>query len=214
MGGTRVVLADGQALFRGAIRALIDSAGSYEVIAEASDGPELLACIEQHEPDVVVLDMALRQVDGPEVIRRSRAGCHRAHFLLLLSGSGRRRFEAAFQASAAGYVSKADSAMDFLAAIEAVRGGLTFLSRSASDHLVEIALRSHAPGARTRELSIRELEVLRRIADGLSANEIAAALHISVRTVDSHRSSLMQKLGIHKVAGLVRFAIREGLLDP
>lgn len=209
--GARVIIADSQASFRGMIRALIESAGGYEVVAEASDGLELLACIQQHHPEVVVLDMALPLVDGPEVVRRSRDSGHTPFFLFLSSRSGRAPLHVALRAGVTGYIAKADSAKHLLAAIEAIRGGQAFL---ASDHLVEIALARDAREPRTLKLSIREQEVLRLIADGLSNKEIADALQISRRTVDSHRSNLMKKLGTRKAVSLVRFAIREGLIDP
>jgi DNA-binding NarL/FixJ family response regulator len=216
--GTRIVLADRQSLFRGAIRALIESAGAgYEVVAEAGDGPELWTRIEHHDPDVVLLDMALPLVARPEeVVRRSRKGGHRAAFVLLSSRGVRFDFEIALRAGATAVISKTDSATDLLAAIAAARDGRAFLSPSANEHIAEIALGHHDPTAEALmlKLSSREAEVLRMISDGLSSKQIGEALHISARTVDTHRTRLMNKLGIHHVVGLVRCAIRAGLIDP
>jgi len=213
--GVRIVLADSQALFRGAVRALIDRAGGYEIVAEASDGHEALASLERHAPDLVILETSLPSISGTEVVRTAKQKGNRALFLFLSDRDGRRDVEEALKAGANGYVAKGDSTSDLLAAIEGVSSGQVYLSPSVTGHLVEIALGRHHPESGGHsELSSREREVLQLIAEGLSNKEIAVSLHLSVRTVDSHRAHLMDKLGIHKVSGLVRYAIREGLLNP
>jgi DNA-binding NarL/FixJ family response regulator len=212
--GVRVVLVDSEVLFRGAVHALIDRAGGYEIVAEASDGQEALARIARHAPDLVVLETSLPRLAGSEVVRQAKAHGSQALFLFLSNRIGRRHVEEALRAGANGYVTKSDSATELLSAIEAVGSGQTYLSPSATRHLVEIALgRGDSENGRA-DLSSREREVLQLIAEGMSSKEIAEALHVSVRTVDSHRANLMDKLGIHKVSGLVRYAIREGLLNP
>jgi DNA-binding NarL/FixJ family response regulator len=212
--GTRVVLADSEILVRAAICALIDRAGAYEVVAEATDGLEALACIESYGPDLVVLETYLPRVAGPEVVRQAKHRGSQALFLFLSSRAGQRQVEEALRAGANGYVSKSDSADALLSAIEAVTGGQTYFSASATNHLVDIALGRNHPASDRANLSSREREVLLLIAEGLSTKEIAASLSLSVRTIDSHRATVMDKLGIHKVSGLVRYAIREGLLNP
>lgn len=212
--GARVVLADSQLLFRGAVRALVDRAGGYEVVAEASDGEEALACIEARTPDLVILELLLPRLAGTEVVRRAKRSGSHARFLFLSDRDRRQDVDEALKAGADGYVAKGDSTDDLLAAIERVSSGQIHFSPSVTGHLVEIALgRETAEGSRV-QLSSREREVLRLIAEGLSNKEIAVALGLSVRTIDSHRATVMEKLGIHKVSGLVRYAIREGLLDP
>jgi DNA-binding NarL/FixJ family response regulator len=210
----RIVLADSQVLFRGAVRALIDRAGGYEIVAEASDGHEALDCVENHAPDLVILETLLPRIAGTEVVRSAKLKGSRALFLFLSDRAGRRDVEEAFKAGANGYVAKSDSTSDLLAAIEGVSSGQVYVSPSASGRLVEIALGRHLPESSQCDLSGREREVLQLIAEGLSSKEIAVTLHLSVRTVDSHRANLMEKLGIHKVSGLVRYAIREGILSP
>jgi len=212
--GVRIVLADSQVLFRGAVRALIDRAGGYEIVAEASDGHEALDCVENHAPDLVILETLLPRIAGTEVVRSAKLKGSRALFLFLSDRAGRRDVEEAFKAGANGYVAKSDSTSDLLAAIEGVSSGQVYVSPSASGRLVEIALGRHLPESSQCDLSGREREVLQLIAEGLSSKEIAVTLHLSVRTVDSHRANLMEKLGIHKVSGLVRYAIREGILSP
>lgn len=212
--GTRIILVDGQVMFRDSVRALLERLSGCEVVGEASDGREALACIEADKPDLVVLEIGLPVLAGPEVVRRARAAGGSTQFLFLTSRSGKREVEEAFQAGASGFVCKADPVTDLLAAVEAVRKGKTYLSSNATRHLVELAMGHHAPEVGRSELTRRELEILQLIAEGLSSKEIADQLHVSVRTVDSHRANMMQKLEIRKVSKLVRYAIREGLLEP
>lgn len=162
----------------------------------------------------MILETSLPRIAGTEVVRSAKQKGSRASFLFLSDRAGRRDVEEAFKAGASGYVAKGDSTSDLLAAIEGVASGQVYVSPSASGRLVEIALGRHLSETSHNDLSAREREVLQLIAEGLSSKEIAVALHLSVRTVDSHRANLMEKLGIHKVSGLVRYAIREGILNP
>lgn len=201
-------------MFRDAVRALIESNAGCEVVGEASDGHEALAALEQVTPDLVVIETTLPRLPGTEVARRSKGNGSHARFLFLSTRNGRKPVEEAFQSGACGYLCKSDSAKDLLTAIEATRRGQTYLSPSVTGHLVDIAVGRGATEGNGSSLTSRELEILQLIAEGMSSKEIAAALHVSVRTVDSHRANLMEKLGIRKVSGLVRYAIREGLLQP
>ena len=212
--GARIVLADRQVMFRDSVRALIEKLGGCEIVGEISDGSEALSCIEAHHPDLVVLEISLPVLAGPEVVRRAKAAGSSAQFLFLTDRSGKKDVEEAFQSGANGYVCKVDSVTDLLVAIEAVRSGRTYLSSNATQHLVELALGRYPAEMSRGELTRRALEILQLIAEGLSSKEIAAALHVSVRTIDSHRANLMYKLEIRKVSELVRYAIREGIIDP
>jgi DNA-binding NarL/FixJ family response regulator len=212
--GVRVVLADSQVLFRGAVRALLVRTGSHDVLAEASDGHEALARIREHLPDLVLIELGLPGIDGAEVIRQSKDSGGAASFLVLSGRDGRREVEDALSAGASGFISKEDSADELLAAIDAVGNGGRYFSSRATRHLVDIALGRSQGESGHPSLSTRECEILRLIAEGMSSKEISEALHVSIRTVDSHRANLMEKLGLHKVASLVRYAIREGLINP
>lgn len=213
--GIRIVLVDRQVMFRDSVRALVEKLGGCEIVGEFSDGAEALAGIEAQHPDLVVLEISLPVLAGPEVVRRAKASGSSAQFLFLTSHNAKRDVEEAFQSGANGFVCKVDSVTDLLAAIEAVRAGRTYLSSNATRHLVDLALGGHhAPEMCRGDLTRRELEILQLIAEGLSSKEIADALHVSVRTIDSHRSNLMDKLEIRKVSKLVRYAIREGILEP
>ena len=211
---TRIVLADGQVMFRDSVRALFEKLNGCEVVGEAADGEEALVCVQTQQIDLVVLEMDLPVVAGPEVVRRAKAEGSSARFLFLTSRDGKRDVEEAFQAGANGFACKTDSVADLIAAFETVRRGQTYLSPNATRHLVEIAIGNHAPEMGRCGLTPRELEILQLIAEGLSSKEIADKLHVSARTVDSHRANMMEKLEIRKVSKLVRYAIREGLLEP
>ena len=210
----RVILADDQALFRDAVCGLIDRSHGFEVVAHASSGPEAERVIRSHDPDVVVLETSLPRLSGEEVVRRAKRDGSSARFLFLSLRSSRTIVANAMRAGAEGFLCKDDSASDLLAAMETIAGGGTYLSPTAATQLVEIALGAEPRGDEASLLTRREQEVLQLIAEEMSSKEIAAELHISARTVESHRSNLMHKLGVHKVSGLVRYAIREGMLSP
>jgi DNA-binding NarL/FixJ family response regulator len=212
--GVRVVLADSQVLFRSAVRALLARTGACEVLSEASDGQQALAYIQRDAPDLVLTELCLPLIDGAEVIRKSKQSGSRASFLVLSNQVGRRQVENALQAGASGFVSKDDPAEDLLSAIEEVGQGGTYFSTTITRHLVDIALGRSHPASIHPSLSSREVEIVQQIAEGLSSKEIGEVLHVSIRTVDSHRANIMEKLGMHKVANLVRYAIREGLIKP
>jgi DNA-binding NarL/FixJ family response regulator len=210
---TRVLLADSQLLFRGAIRALIDSAGGYEVVGEASGGEEALVAIEELTPDLVILALSLEGVGGTELVHRARRSGSRARFLFLSDSTRRQDVEDAFKAGACGYVAKSDSTIDLLEVIEHVLSGRVYLSPDVAGQLVKIAVGHETPHGSRQQLSRREREILQLIAEGMSNKDIANLLDLSVRTIDTHRARLMEKLGIHKVSALVRYAIREGFLN-
>jgi len=212
--GTRVALADSQLLFRGAVRALIDRMDGYEIVAEASDGEEALALIEARTPDLVILDLTLPRLPGIEIVRRAKRSGSRARFLFLSDRDRREDVDQALQAGADGYVVKRDSTEELLTAIERISSGQTHFSPSVAEHLIAMVFSRETDRGGWMSLSRREREVLRMVAEGMSNKEIAGALGLSVRTVDSHRANLMEKLGIHNVSELVRYAIREGILNP
>lgn len=212
---TSILLADSYVLFRDAVRSLIETRGDCSVVAEASDGPETIDLIEKHAPDLVITESSLPRLSGVEVTRRCIRNGSRSRFLFLSTHDGRRHVEQAFHAGAAGYVCKGDPATELLRAIDAVRGERTYLSPTVAAHLVDVVIgRNGSPESDDADLTSREREVLQLVAEGMSSKEIASSLGVSTRTVESHRSNLMDKLGIHKVSGLVRYAIREGLLSP
>ena len=212
---TSIVLADGHAIFRDAVRALIETCDGMTVVGEAGDGQQALEMAGELKPDVVVTEIALPRLSGIEVARRLSRSGSRSRVVILSSHEGRSQVQQAMRSGAVGYVTKSGSAPDLIQAIEAVRDGRGYLSPLVAQHVVDaVAQRGPGNADRSNELTSREREVLQLVAEGLSSKEIASCLGVSTRTIESHRAKVMDKLGIHKVSGLVRFAIREGLLNP
>jgi DNA-binding NarL/FixJ family response regulator len=192
---------------------LIEKREELKVVGEAGEGPAAISLIERAEPDIAVMEIALPRLSGIEVVRRVTRSGKRCRFLVLSDGDGPMHLRNAFAAGASAFVSKADPSDQLLRAIDAIRAGRRYVSPSASHHLAEVVAAGGEPETATDRLSSREREILQLIAEGLSTKEVATSLGISARTVETHRASLMHKLGIHKVSGLVRLAIREGLIS-
>ena len=196
------------------MNALLDRSRAYQVVAVTADGHATLEAIREHEPDLVLLDTQLLHLSGPDVAERASKEGGSACFLFLTDRNDADTVEAAFAAGASGYVCKGDSTSELLKAIDRVCAGGTYVSPTIAGQLVRLAVDRDCEPARCPGLTSREREVLQLVAEGLSSKEIAKTLHLSVRTVDTHRGSIMEKLDIHNVPGLVRYAIRTGLLSP
>ena len=209
-----VILAEDHEMLRDGLRSLIEQTDDLEVVAEASDGAEAVALAQQHRPDVMVMDIWLPRLSGIEATRKV-VGEGRSRVLILSQHESWGYVQEALKAGAAGYLVKTSSATQLLTGIRAVRSGRMFLSPEIAGQVVGALTRPEpALGSPLGGLSGREREVLQLIGEGLSSKEIASALDVSTRTAEAHRANVMQKLDIHKVAGLVRFAIREGLISP
>jgi DNA-binding NarL/FixJ family response regulator len=211
----RVVLADDHALVRAGIRSLIASIPGVEVVAEAGDGHELLALVARLRPRIVLMDIAMPGLNGLEATARL-ARSHPETAVIILSMHAAEEYALqALRAGASGYVLKDADLNELELALNAVARGQTYLSPAMSKHLVSDYRRRVAeqPDPLDR-LTPRHREVLQLIAEGQTTKEIAARLKLSVKTVETHRAQLMDRLDIHDVAGLVRFAIRVGLIAP
>ena len=205
----RVVLADDHLILRQALKALLEKAG-LQVVADEADGVAAVAAVRRHGPDVVVLDVAMPLLNGVDAAREiTRSEPHPD--VILLTGLDDTRFvPEALQAGVKGFVLKTQGAEDLLRAIEAVRHGVLYVSPGASQAVVD----AWKQGASEAQLTPRERQVAQLVAEGKSNKEIAAVLHISVKTAEFHRGRLMRKLQLHDVAGVVRYAIRQGMIAP
>ncbi|MFQ5415917.1 MAG: response regulator [Myxococcota bacterium] len=211
---TTIVLADDHKLVREGIRKLLETRDDFEVIGEAADGEEAVQLVTEKRPDVALMDIWMPRLSGIDATRRIGKRGIPTKVLVLSMHESRRYVEEVLRAGAAGYIVKNAASQDLLNAIDAVRSGISYLSPAITPQVVEaIARPGDSASLGLASLTEREREVLQRIADGLSSKEIAAVLGVSLKTVDSHRSNLMEKLDIHKVSGLVRFAIRAGLVE-
>lgn len=209
-----MIIADDHGIVREGLRRLLESEMGIEVSAEAADGREVLDLAEQHDPDVVVLDITMPRLGGLETLERLRAKHPKVKVILLSVHSDPPFIQSAIALGADAYVLKNGRAGEIITAVRAVTRGGSYFSPAVAREIVE-QLRS--PGAGPAEpytlLSSREREVLHLIAEGLSAKEIASDLKISTKTVEAHRTSLMRKVGVRKATELVRYAVRHGLVE-
>jgi two-component system response regulator NreC len=209
----RILLADDHQIMREGLKALLEKHSSLEVIAEAQNGIETLAMARQEKPDVIVMDIAMPDVNGIEVTRQLKSELADSKVIALSMHSDRRFVTEILKAGASAYVLKQAAFEDLEKAIKAVMLNHTFLSADILESVVSdyVSQLSDSDYDAYRQLSDRERQVLQLLAEGNSTKEIAFKLHVSVKTIESHRQNIMNKLGIRTLAGLTKFAIREGL---
>lgn len=211
---TTIVLADDHRLVREGLRRLLEERPDLRVVGEAATGDEAVALATSQHPDMVVMDLAMPGLSGIEATRRIRQSGNGTRVLVLSMYGDRGHVEEVLRAGASGYVLKDAASADLLEAIDAVRAGDSFLSSGVTQQVVDALTRPGESSDRSlASLTDREREVLTLIAEGLSSKEIGDRLGVSLKTVESHRANLMDKLDIHKVSALVRFAIRAGLVS-
>jgi len=207
---TRVILADDHTLVRAGIRRILESQPDIDVVSEAADGPAALKAVEQHGADVLVLDLNMNGLEGIDVLRRCKTAHSDLKVVILTMHAGREYVSRAIAEGADGYLLKDSAVQDLAAAITAVLAGGTFFSPAIQQQMAEMVRDGNRQGLQV--LTEREREVLAMIARGLSTKEIASALDIGQRTVETHRANLMRKLGVKSVALLTQVAIREGIV--
>jgi DNA-binding NarL/FixJ family response regulator len=207
---TRIVLADDQLLIRAGIRAIIETLPGYLIEAECADGHETIAAIRKLQPDVVLLDIAMPGPSGIEVARAIRQFNQGTRILVLSSIDRQEIVEQALAAGVNGYLLKDFVLAELIQALVMVLDGGTFLSPK----LKAMSLRSETEcdSGRGTRLTTRQTEILRHVASGRTTKEIARELGISPKTVEFHRSRLMEKIGVHDVTGLTRFALHTGIV--
>jgi DNA-binding NarL/FixJ family response regulator len=211
----RILLADDHTLVRAGIRSLLESIEGVEVVAESGDGREALDLICKHRPDVALLDIAMPGLSGLEVAKRVGQECPKTRIVILSMHADASHVREALRSGVAGYLLKGAAVAELPLALKSVMRGESYLTPKISQQVVEGYLRDSAeqPGP-LNGLTTRQREILQLIAEGRSTREIAEVLDISVKTVETHRLRLMERLDIHDVPGLVRFAIRAGLVSP
>ena len=208
----RVVIADDHTLLREGLRQLLTSASDMEVVGEAADGHEALARVRNLDFDVLLLDMSMPGKSGIELIRQVKAEKPRLRILVLSMHEEHQYAVRAIRAGASGYLTKESAASQLVAAIRKVAGGGAFISAEVAERLAQEAM-PHAEGPRHATLSDREYQVFRLLVSGRSVGDIAADLHLSAKTVSTHKARLMEKLGVDSTAELVHYAVRHKRLD-
>jgi len=208
----RVLIADDHAVLRAGLKLLIGAESDMEVVAEAADGPEAIRRAQTTAPDVVLLDLSMPGGRGTQTIGQVVQLTPRPRVLVLTMHDDQASMQAALQAGASGYIVKQAADVELLTAIRAVHRGRTFVDLTRPGE--EPAPRNTPPRGQTKPLSPREGEVLRLLARGHSYREAAAQLGVSVKTIETHRKRLADKLGLKSRAELFRFAVEVGLLEP
>lgn len=213
MNPTRVLLVDDHALVRAGIRALIEGKDGIEVVAETGDGREALRLIEELRPDLVLLDITLPIISGFDVLEEINKRGLETRIIILTVHEATEYAMRALRAGAVGYLPKSAASNELEVAIKTVAQGGTYISREISKKGLLDFAKASARQDLLGSLTPRQREILKLIAEGHSTKNIAGKLNISVKTVESHRAKLTERLGIRDVAGLVRFAIKMGLIE-
>jgi DNA-binding NarL/FixJ family response regulator len=213
-----ILIASDHPLIRLGLRTLLEAQPGWNVVAEAVTGREAVSLALEHRPNLVITSILLPEINGLDAARQIRRELPMTEVLILTTQNSDKLMAEAFSAGARGYVLKTDNLRLLLTAVETISQHSPFISGSASGTLlgglekVEPAASKGFPSRRS--LSAREREIVQRLAEGASNKEIAAALNISVNTVNAHRTNVMRMLDFHSVTELVRYAIREGLIGP
>lgn len=208
----RVVLADDHTLVRSGLRVLIEQIPGIEVVAEAADGAAAVDAVAACAPDVAILDISMPGLGGLEAARQIVANHPRTQVLMLTVHHNEEYVMQALRVGALGYLLKGAEVAEFGLAIRAVARGETYLTPAVSRQVVDDYLERVSGGNSHGGLTPRQRDVLRLIASGASSKQAAAALGLSPKTIEAHRAQVMERLGIHDLPGLVRYALRTGLI--
>jgi DNA-binding NarL/FixJ family response regulator len=212
--GRRVLIAEDHKMMREGLRALLEEKLGYECVAEANDGYEAVSQAKEFHPDIVIMDIMLPSLNGIEATRQIKSHQPEIEIVVLSMHATRSYILQVLQAGASAYLLKDSAVEDLAAALMAVSKGGMYLSPAITtaaalkNEAADISLKNLAD---VQRLTKRELQVLQLIADGNSTKEIAATLEVSVKTIETHRKQIMDKLSIRTIAGLTKYCIREGL---
>jgi len=214
----RILIADDHQLFRDGVRALLQSHAGWEICGEASTGREAVAKTIELRPDVIILDISMPDLNGADAARRIRSASKNTEVLILSMHYSDQLIREIVDAGASGYVLKSDSDHDLLIAVETLGRHKPFFTSQARE-VIQSEVNSSGPARRIPQLfrdrvTSREREIIQLLSEGKKNKEIACLLSISIKTVETHRSNVMRKLEIHNVSELVRYAVRNQIIEP
>jgi DNA-binding NarL/FixJ family response regulator len=211
---TRVLIADDHGIVRSGLRLLLERQPDIEVIGEAADGAEARALAVRERPDLAILDVKMPKLTGLQATREIKSQAPEVSVLILSMHDDERYLFEALKAGASGYVLNTQADADLMVAIRAVERGEPFLTPAAQQALIKDVLERGRQSEDEEELTPREEEIVKLVAEAHTTRQIAEILHLSEKTVENHRGNAMRKLGMRDRVELVRFAIRRGLIEP
>lgn len=207
----RVLLADDHALFREGLRALLQATPDIQVVGEAATGYEAIAAVPECRPDVVILDVAMPDLNGIDAANLIRTRHPDTRILVVSMHSTVEHVHRAFAAGVRGYLLKESASAEVVAAVRMVHGGAMYLCDALRERLGDLAARLDLPRSPLERLSVRERQVLQLVAEGKTSADIAQRIHVSPKSVETYRGRILQKLGLENTASLVKFAVEHGL---
>ena len=214
MTSIKLVLADDHAVVRAGIKAMLEGLGGIDIVGQGTNGREACALVEQHQPQLLLMDISMPEMNGLEATARVVKDFPNVRVIILSMHTSEEYVWKALQAGATGYLLKDAEPAELDLAIKTVLSGQTYLTASVSKEVVEAYMQRMGGESTVADvLTPRQREVLQLIAEGKALKEIAQILHVSVKTVESHRTLLMDRLNIHDTAGLVRYAMRRGMIS-
>lgn len=220
MRSVRILVADDHDLMRRGLRSLLESRPGWEVCAEANTGRDAVAKAAQLKPDVVVLDVCMPELNGVEATRQIRKTSPRSEVLVLSVHHSDQLIRDVLEAGARGFLVKADSDADLVTAVESLSNRKPYFTSYATEMLLNGYSKEPSPSGGKpvliagERLTSREREVVQLLAEGKSSKEVASALNISAKTAETHRANIMRKLDFHSVGEIVRYAVRNQMIDP
>ena len=210
----RIVIADDHELVRRGIRALVAARQGWDIVAEATDGREVVEIVERLHPDVVVMDIGMPNLNGLDATRQILASVPQTRILVLTMHHSEQIVREVIAAGARGFLLKSDTGKELINAIEALQNHRTFFTTEAAELILDGYLSTHrtADAVSKSVLTPREREVVQLLGEGKKTKEVAAILGLSVKTAETHRTNIMRKLDIHSIADLTLYAVRNGLV--
>jgi DNA-binding NarL/FixJ family response regulator len=217
MGALRILIADDHDLMRRGLKSLLEAHPGWEIVAEAHTGAEAAAKVEELKPDIAILDITMPELNGLEAARRIRKISPRTEILILSMHYSDKLIRDILETGVRGYVVKSDSDRDLVIAVEALANHKPFLTPQATEVMLSGLSGARGslddPDALKERLTSREREIVQLLSEGKSSKEAASVLGISIKTAETHRANIMRKLGIHSVSELVRYAVRNQIVE-